>query len=115
MKKEYVVRVATGQYEFVEVKAESPEQARKEYIAIINAWKEPLVEPENTPKSNLNLQPVPFLRLLYKVLCNGGLIQEEIDSLGTEKIYSQKDILKIQQSLVNKAKRESQEPTINQD
>ena len=110
--KEYTVHIPTAQYEFVEVKASSPEEARQLRDDVMSAF----TEPKNTLKSGLVLKDLQ--KLLYKRLCNQGLQIEEVDILGTEKIYSQKDIHKILESLIAKAKRESgelRENNINRD
>ena len=102
---EITLRIPIEQYSFMEYKfIGTPDEALHEYRRIVALSKAPV-----TPENGLNsgLKPLELLRLLYKPLCNQGLQFEEIESLGTEKIYSQKDVLKIVQSLINKSKREN--------
>jgi hypothetical protein len=108
-KGEYLVHIPTSAYEFVEVKVNSPEEAKEVRDSVIAAF----LEPKTTPNSGL--KPVDLLRLLYKRLCNQGLQIEETESLGTDKIYSQKDVHKIIESLVAKAKREEGTNRINKE
>ncbi len=109
MKTPYKVHLAIGQFEFVEVDAISAENAKELYDEVKTAFQ----EPKNTPTSGLNLKDLQ--RLLYKRLCNQGLQLEEVESLGTDKVYSQKDIHKILESLLAKAKREAGEDRINKE
>jgi len=108
------IRIPTTQYGYISFFPEglSPEGIIKAHNELVKAYKDslktPSVEPDLPPTSSLNLKPTDLLKLLYKPLCGGGLTMEEVDSLGTEKIYSQKDVLKIVQSLINKSKREEE-------
>ena len=97
------IRIPTTQYGYINLFLEGTDA--DEAIRIHNESIELYKDSLETPTKTSSLTPITFLRLLYKPICNQGLQFEEIESLGTEKIYSQKDVLKIIQSLINKSKR----------
>lgn len=108
------IRIPTTQYGYISVFPESNKNI-DEIVTLHNhcvkvyqdSLKTASVKPQNTPNSGL--KPVELLRLLYKPLCGQGLTEDELETLGTEKAYSQQDILKIVQSLINKSKRDEKE------
>lgn len=100
-----VIRIPLDQYAYIETDFKgTSDEALVEYKRLVNLFKTPSVSLENTP----NLKPNDLLRLLYKIVCDEGLELEEVESLGIDKIYSQKDVLKIVQSIINKSKRETE-------
>lgn len=103
--KEYLVHIPTNQYEFVEVKAKSAEEAKELRDEVLNAFQ----EAKNTPNSGL--KSTDLLRLGHKLFSEQGLIMEELDSLGTEKIYSQKDFINFCKNIVAKFKRDGEQGT----
>ncbi len=98
-----IIRLPLDQFAYLETEFEgSAEAAITEYRRLVNVFKTAPVSPKTTP----DLLPIPLLRLLYDPICNQGLTEEQVDSLGTSKNYSQRDILKVVQSLINKVVRE---------
>lgn len=107
MKTPYKVHLAIGQYEFVEVDAISAENAKELYDEVKTAFQ----EPQNTP----NLQPIPFLRLLHKYMVQNKLEMEDVESLGTDKIYSQKDVVGLIKNVFAKISRDGGSDRINKE
>lgn len=107
--KEYLVHIPTSSFEFVEVKASSPEEAKELRDEVMEAFQ----EAKNTPQSGLN--KIDLLRLLYKPLCGGGITEDELDTLGTNKDYSQRDILNIIKNLIAKSKRDNGDDRLNKE
>lgn len=107
----YTLRIPTIQFGYIEAHlgTGTPEEAIEEHNRLIELYN----SPKNTPNSGLNLKDLQ--RLLYKRLCNEMLQLEEVESLGTDKVYSQKDIHKILESLLAKARREAGEDRINKE
>ena len=105
--KEYLVHISTNSFEFVEVKATSPEEAKEVRDSVIAAF----LEPKTTP----NLQPIPFLRLLHKYMVENRLEMEDVESLGTDKLYSQKDVVNLIKNVFAKIARDSGTNRINKE
>ena len=101
--KEFTVHIPTAQYEFVEVKAKSPEEAKQLRDEVIEAFQ----EAKNTPNSGLD--KISMLRLLHKYIGTNALQMEDIENLGTEKIYSQKDVVNLIKNVLAKFARDSEE------
>ena len=98
--KEYIVHIPTAQYEFVEVKAKSAEEAKQLRDEVLEAFQ----EPKNTPNSGLD--KITMLRLLHKYLTTNMLELEDIEGLGADKIYSQKDVLGLIKNVLAKITRD---------
>lgn len=107
--KEYLVHVPTNSYEFVEVKANSAEQAKELRDEIIEAFQ----ESKTTPTSGLD--KVSMLRLIHKYLVTNSLEMEDVESLGTDKLYSQKDVVGLIRNVFAKISRESGDSRINKE
>lgn len=99
--KEYLVHIPTAQYEFVEVKANSAEQAKELRDEIIEAFQESKTSPTS------GLDKVSMLRLIHKYMVSNSLEMEDIESLGTDKIYSQKDVVSLIRNVFAKVNRDA--------
>lgn len=101
MKQEFLVQVPTAQYEFVQVKAESPQEAKELRDSILEAWKE--------PTKTEGLDSLGMLRLTHKYLVTNKLELEDIESLGTSTIYSQRDVITLIKKVFAKIARDGNE------
>ena len=107
------IRIPLDQYAYINVMFEgTPEETLKEYRRLIKLSKTP-VEPEIDVSSNL--KPVEMLRLLHKYLVTNRLELEDIESLGTDKIYSQKDVVGLIKNVLAKVSRDAGSDRINKE
>lgn len=117
------IRIPTTQYGYINffVEVEDNGYAEKEIISIHNRIVQKYQDSLKTPSVSLEtplssgLKPVELLRRLYRIICGQGLTEDDLELFGTEKVYSQRDVLKIVQSLINKSKRDESEGRINKE
>lgn len=114
------IRIPTTQYGYINLVVEQEEKDNQinfsEYVIdihnrAVDLYKESLNTPENSP----NLQPIPFLRLLHKYMVQNRLELEDIESLGTDKLYSQKDVVNLIKNVFAKIKRDADGGRINKE
>lgn len=93
------LRIPLQQYSYIEYDFEgTPEQAIREVEEKIALF--------NNPISKDNLEWIPFLRLLHRYMTTESLQMEDVDSLGTQKIYSQRDVVDMIRKVFDKIKRD---------
>lgn len=105
----YTLRIPMAdQYSYTEITCDSLEeyyQAKENYLSF----------KEIKQSSTSNLQPVPFLRILHKYLVQNRLELDDIESLGTDKLYSQKDVVNLIKNVFAKISREAGSDRINKE
>lgn len=105
----YTLRIPmSDQYSYTEITCDNIDdynQAKENYLS----FKE--IKQNNTS----NLQPIPFLRLLHKYMVENRLEMQDIESLGTDKLYSQKDVVNLIKNVFAKISREANGGRINKE
>lgn len=105
----YTLRIPmSDQYSYTEITCDNIDdynQAKENYLSFKEIEK----------KSTSNLQAIPFLRLLHKYMVTNKLEMEDVESLGTDKLYSQKDVVGLIKNVFAKISREAGSDRINKE
>jgi hypothetical protein len=107
----FTIRIPTAQYAYLEAEfTGEAEEAIAEHNRLLELYNASQ-KAQNTP----NLQPIPFLRLLHKYMVENRLEMEDVESLGTDKLYSQKDVVNLIKNVFAKITREANGGRINKE
>lgn len=103
----YEIRIPTQQYAYISYFLENVEleEVIEEHNRAIQLYNASI-----SPKNSSNLQPIPFLRLLHRYMVENRLEIEDVESLGTDKLYSQKDVVNLIKNVFAKISRDSAPP-----
>lgn len=103
--KETIIRLPLEQYSYIEFPFEgTPEEAIQEYRRVSEYYKNP------STSLKMGLDKVSMLRLVHKYMVSNSLEMEDVDCLGTNIIYSQRDVVNLIKNVFAKISRDSAPP-----